>query len=325
MLEGKIQRQGFLDIIQLLTMSRKTGRLDIKGDAEGELFFSGGELLDCCMGKLVGDDAFIELFILVSGSFKFHEEEIETNRRITKSLTDLLTDASKQAANWDKAREDLPFEDAALVLAPVDPDAGNQFNLDALHWAIISQVNGRRSFTEVARLLGQPLTQVAISIAQMKNKGLITTEDKESALLRTVFRKTGEVLYHLIETRVKARIRDRVFTDFNKWAFSKGFDIRLLENEGVVNNIPYDMPFDEKRMAYQKAIEQMYDAAQSGLNQNELRDHMSELFERLSEAERKVVAGGGLGKFLAGREKEAGDFWVNASDDMGSGGMVPGA
>ena len=326
MLEGKIERQGFLDIIQLLTMSRKTGRLDITGAAEGSLFFSKGELLDCQMGKLAGDEAFIELFILVSGNFEFHEEKVSVEQRITKSLTDLLMAASKQATQWDAACKELPFEDAALVLAPVDPNSEKQFNFNALGWAIASHINGRRSFAEIARLLAQPKTKVAITIAALKSQGLITTEDEGSAILRTVFRKTADVLYHLIDTRLKSRVKDRVLTDFNKWTFSKGFDIRLIDGAGVINNIPYDMPLDDKIIAYRQALEQLYEAVQAGLSRNELQDHMAELYEYLDENEHKCVSDYGLNKFIPTgrkRRREEADFWETPPDSMGSDGIIP--
>ncbi len=326
MLEGKIERQGFLDIIQLLTMSRKTGRLEITGAAEGSLFFSKGELLDCQMDKLAGDEAFIELFILVSGNFKFHEEKVSVEQRITKSLTDLLMAASRQATQWDAACQELAFEDAALVLAPVDPNSEKQFNFNALGWAVASHINGRRSFAEIARLLEQPKTTVAITIAALKSQGLITTEDEGSAILRTVFRKTTDVLYHLIDTRLKSRVKDRVLTEFNRWTFSKGFDIRLLDGAGVINNLPYDMPLDDKIIAYRQALEQLYEAAQTGLNRNELQDHMAELYEQLNKNERKCVSDYGLNKFIPtrgkGRRDEA-DFWQTPPDSMGGEGIIP--
>lgn len=324
MLEGKIERQGFLDIIQLLNMSRKTGRLEIQGETEGILFFQEGEILDCQMDKLSGDEAFIELFIRVTGHFKFHETSVSVKQRISKSLTDLLVAASKQATQWDAARKEIPFEDAALVLAPVDPKAAEQFELSSLGWAIISQANGRRSFAEIARLLGQSKTKVAITVAELKKKGLITIEDEKSAILRTVFRKTAQVLYHLIETRVKPRLRERILTDFNKWTYSKGFDIRMLENEGLINNIPYNMPIDEKIMSYRQTLEQMHEAALAGVNRNELFDRMDELYEELSDKERKIVASSGFSKFLSARKKKEGEeeFWEGAAD-IGSDGIIP--
>lgn len=324
MLEGKIERQGFLDIIQLLNMSRKTGRLEIEGETEGTLFFQEGEILDCQMDKLSGDEAFIELFIRVAGHFEFHETSVSVQQRISKSLTDLLMAASKQAAEWDAARKELPFEDAALVLAPVDPKAAEQFELSSLGWAIISQVNGRRSFAEIARLLGQSKTKVAINVAELKKQGLITIEDEKSAILRTVFRKTAQVFYHLIESRVKPRLRERILTDFNKWTYSKGFDIRMLENEGLINNIPYNMPIDDKIMAYRQTLEQMHEAALAGVNRNELFDRMDELYEQLGDKERKIVATSGFGKFISAKKKKEGEeeFWEDAAD-IGSDGIIP--
>jgi DNA-binding Lrp family transcriptional regulator len=324
MLEGKIERQGFLDIIQLLNMSRKTGRLEIKGETDGTLFFQEGEILDCQMDKLSGDEAFIELFIRVTGHFRFNETKVSVKQLISKSLTDLLMAASKQAAEWDAARKELPFEDAALVLTPVDPKAAEQFKLSSLGWAIISQVNGRRSFSEIARLLGQSKTNVAINVAELKKQGLITIEDEESAILRTIFRKAAQVLYHLIVNRVKPRVRERILTDFNKWTYAKGFDIRILETEGLINNIPYDMPIDDKIIAYRQTLEQMNEAALTGVNRNELYDRMGELYEQLSDKERRSVANSGFGKFLSTKKKKEGEeeFWEGASG-IGSDGILP--
>ncbi|MBN2378966.1 DUF4388 domain-containing protein [candidate division WOR-3 bacterium] len=323
MLEGKIERQGFLDIIQLLAMSRKTGHLEITGAANGTLFFSRGELLDCHTGRLVGDEAYIELFILVSGSFKFHDEDVNLNKRITKSLTDLLSEASKRATEWDAARKELPFEDAALVLIPVDPEAENTFDVGAMDWAIVSQIDGKRSYPEIARLLGQSKTKVAITIARLKKKGLITTEDEESALLRSIFRKTARLLSHLIETRVKQkRNRERIHTDFNKWTYSKGWDIRMIEEGELVNNIPHDMPLKDKAKAYRQSLEQLYEAARSGLDRSELTDHLSDLYEQLSDKESKIISQYGLGKLIspAGKDREEGpEIW----DSSGGEGIMP--
>lgn len=323
MLEGKIERQGFLDIIQLLTMSRKSGRLEIKGNAEGILFFSDGELLDCTMNSLAGDEAFIELFILVAGNFNFHEEKLSKPKVITKSLTDLLMEASKQATEWDSASLDLPFEDAVLYFAETDPNKDITYTFSALEWAIVSKINGRRSLVEIARILKQPKTKTAIILAKFKKAALISTEDEESALLRSVFRKTAEIIYHLMDSRVKPKARDRIYTEFNRWSFSKGFDIRILDGEGVINNIPYDLPIDEKRLVYRQTLEQIHDSAQSGLNRTELADHMTELFERLSDMERKAVAESGLGKFLGPSERKGGpDFW-EAAGQTGGADIIP--
>ena len=311
MLEGRLERQGFLDIIQLLAMSRKSGRLEVSGTASGTLYFSQGELYDCHTGKLVGDEAFIELFVLVSGSFRFLDEEVKLTKRITKSLTDLLTEASKRAGDWDAAHLEVPFEDAALILIPVDPESGIKFDVGAMDWAIVSQVNGRRSFIEIARLLGQSVTKVGITIADLKKKGLVATEDEESALLRSIFLKTARLLSHLIESRVKqVKARERIFTDFNKWTFSKGYDIRLLGSEEILNNIPYDLPLKDKGVIYREALEQLHEGARSGLDSSEIRDHLSDLFEGLSEGERKIVSQHGLGKVIpSAKKRKERDIW----------------
>jgi len=312
MLEGRIERQGFLDIIQLLAMSRKTGRLEIAGVTSGLLFFSQGELLDCHTEKLVGDEAFTELFVLVSGSFKFFDEEVTLTKRISKSLTDLLSEASQRANDWDAACAELPYEDAALVLIPVDPEAESKFDVGAMDWAIVSQVNGRRSFPEIARLLGQSKTKVGITIANLKKKGLIATEDEESAQLRSIFRRTAMLLCHLIDTRVKQkRNRDRIYTEFNKWTFSKGWDIRMLGGDDIENDISYDLPVKEKGEAYKQSLEQMYEAARSGLNRTELQDHLSDLYERLTEKERNLVTKYTLSKLLSSSKQrgEEPEIW----------------
>ncbi len=320
MLEGTIERQGFLDTIQLLSMSRKTGRLEIKGNSEGNLFFAEGQLLDCIIGALSGDEAFIELFILVSGSFKFFEEKVSVNRRINKSLTDLLMEASKYATLWDEAKTEIPYEDAALVLVPVDPRSTKMFTFDSLAWAIVSLVNGKRSFAEIARLLQHPKTKIAITVSKLKKEGIIAIEDAESALLRSVFRKTTRLLHQLMQSRVKPKVRERIFTDLNKWTFTKGFDIRILENDGVINNISYDMPIEEKRLSYRQTLEKIYEAAIAGVNRTELQDYMADLYERMDDKERTIIKESGLKKYFDSGSKgkrAAEDYWENTSGTVG--------
>ncbi|MBD3873031.1 MAG: DUF4388 domain-containing protein [Acidobacteria bacterium] len=64
------------DVIQLVSVSGKTGAFEIQGELEaGRIFLRDGQIVDAMVGRLRGDSAVYEMAVWSQGSFVFRPDE----------------------------------------------------------------------------------------------------------------------------------------------------------------------------------------------------------------------------------------------------------
>jgi hypothetical protein len=96
-LSGDLTEFGLTELLQVLSMSKKSGVLVLRGDvAHGTLTLLNGRLVDAEVESgPVGEAAFFTLLEVRQGRFVFRGEVDEEGRRsISRTLDSLLLDAS---------------------------------------------------------------------------------------------------------------------------------------------------------------------------------------------------------------------------------------
>jgi len=107
-LSGNLQHLDLPGVIQMLGQARQTGALHINAvDADGIIFFEGGEISHAECGMLFGDEAVTQIVATcqgaVKGVYKFVYGATATQRTVLRSATDLLLDAMRE---FDESRRD---------------------------------------------------------------------------------------------------------------------------------------------------------------------------------------------------------------------------
>jgi hypothetical protein len=92
----------------MLGQARQTGALHINAvDADGIIFFEGGEITHAECGMLFGDEAVTQIVATCQGAdkgvYKFVYGAIATQRTVLRSATDLLLDAMRE---FDESQRD---------------------------------------------------------------------------------------------------------------------------------------------------------------------------------------------------------------------------
>jgi hypothetical protein len=102
-LTGDLSDFGVAELLQILSMARRSGILEVEGDhAEGEIVLEGGKLIHAQAGEdSAGEDAFLLLVRNRAGRFSFTtgagDQEVERRRvTITRNLDVLLLEASQR-------------------------------------------------------------------------------------------------------------------------------------------------------------------------------------------------------------------------------------
>jgi len=117
---GNLQQIGILDLLQLLSMNRRSGSLSITTQAgAGEVRLVGGEIVDAVYRRLEGEKALYRLLGESEGVFSFASGGGHSLRRIVLPTRSLLLEGMRHIDETKRLREQLDSEsDAFLAIVP---------------------------------------------------------------------------------------------------------------------------------------------------------------------------------------------------------------
>jgi TonB family protein len=121
---GNVETIDLLDVIQLLSLGKKTGVLVLAGGPrEGRMFFDDGEIIAARSEETTGEEAFSEILTIKRGTFRFEAGAIRTERTIHQLTSGLILDAlRRQDEQGRKRHADAPGQAAAEpATAPSGP------------------------------------------------------------------------------------------------------------------------------------------------------------------------------------------------------------
>jgi CheY-like chemotaxis protein len=117
-LSGNLSHLDLAGVVQMLEQSRQTGALHINAaDADGIIFFEGGDILHAECGPLFGDEAVMHIVKACNaaekGEYKFVYGASAPQRTVLRSATDLLLDAMREFDEAERDRAEDRAEDQA--------------------------------------------------------------------------------------------------------------------------------------------------------------------------------------------------------------------
>lgn len=114
-LSGNLSYLDLPGVIQMLGQSRQTGALHINAaEADGIIFFEGGEIFHAECGTLFGDEAVTQIVrnchAAGKGVYKFVYGATAAQRTVLRSATDLLLDAMREFDEGERDKADKADE-----------------------------------------------------------------------------------------------------------------------------------------------------------------------------------------------------------------------
>ena len=169
--QGSLKELPLPDIIQLVSVSGKTGKFTLSRDADrGYIFLKNGQMVHATVGDLTGEEAIYSLAIWNQGEFQFVPGEESDKQTITKSNTNLLMEAARRLDEWRVLSKKV----ASVEMIPELQTRENrheQITLNPQEWKVLTRIDGRRSIAEI----GQALNVSAFEVAKILY-GMITSE-----------------------------------------------------------------------------------------------------------------------------------------------------
>ena len=118
-IEGNLSQLSTPDLLQIMAMNRRTGRLTLvhRGEA-GEIWINEGKPVNARVGPAEGEKAFFRMLSWTDGSFAFTPGPPHTRLRIQRSMDDALLEGMRQNDESARYLPQLPPKNARVQLDP---------------------------------------------------------------------------------------------------------------------------------------------------------------------------------------------------------------
>jgi hypothetical protein len=151
--QGSLKELPLPDIIQLVSVSGKTGKFTLTRDGDrGFIYLKNGQMVHAVVADLIGEEAIYSLAIWNQGEFQFSPGEEPDRQTITKSNTNLLMEAARRLDEWRVLSKKIPSVDHVPELLARD-NRHEQVTLNPHEWMLITKIDGNRSIVEIGRTL----------------------------------------------------------------------------------------------------------------------------------------------------------------------------
>ena len=189
--QGSLKELPLPDIIQLVSVSGKTGRFTLSRDADrGLIFLKNGQMVHASIGDLIGEEAIYALAIWNSGDFQFTPGDEPDRQTITKSNTNLLMEAARRLDEWRVLSKKIPSVDHVPELQARE-GRHEQITLNPQEWTLITRIDGQRSIAEIGRALNIASFDVAKILYGMITSELVSLKKKSD---RRADEQNGELV-----------------------------------------------------------------------------------------------------------------------------------
>ena len=176
--QGSLKELPLPDIIQLVSVSGKTGRFTLTREGDrGTIYLKSGQMVHAAVGDLVGEEAIYALSIWSSGDFQFVAGEEAERQTITKSNTNLLMEAARRLDEWRVLSKKIPSVDHVPELLARE-NRHEQVTLNPHEWMILTKIDGQRSITDIGRTLNISSFEVAKILYGMITGELVQLKKK---------------------------------------------------------------------------------------------------------------------------------------------------
>ena len=172
-LQGSLSELPLPDVIQLVSVSGKTGAFDIQSkEVEGKIYLRDGQIVDALVGRLRGDSAVYEMAIWTEGNFSFTPGEESEQVTIHMSNASLMMEAARRLDEWRVLSRKIPSLDLVPYFTSREQGA-DQVTLSPQEWILVTRIDGQQTIEEMANELKWAPFDVSKLLFGMITTGLV--------------------------------------------------------------------------------------------------------------------------------------------------------
>lgn len=203
-LEGRLRELGLPDVLQLLSLSRKSGTLHLRAQLQGNAAFvrlTQGAIVDAATWRLVDaadateapglatspasvravQSCVLDLLTWRDGDFRFTPiDSTPPSSPVRLTVDILLVEAAQRAEGWERIVDRIAHAHVVPAFVDVETQQLPLLRLVSQEWEILTRVDGKRDLGELATVLGRELLDVAEIVHGLIGAGLLTLRGAES-------------------------------------------------------------------------------------------------------------------------------------------------
>jgi hypothetical protein len=172
-LQGSLSELPLPDVIQLVSVSGKTGAFEIRGQSGvGRIYLRDGQIVDASIGRLRGDSAVYEMAIWSDGTFTFNQGEEADQVTIHLSNASLMMEAARRLDEWRVLSRKIPSLDVVPYFPPREQGA-DQVTLSPQEWMLVTRIDGLQTIEGIASSLRWSAFDVSKLLFGLVTTGLV--------------------------------------------------------------------------------------------------------------------------------------------------------
>lgn len=176
-IEGSLSQLSIPDLMQILGMNKRSGRLNLtRGKERGEILVGEGRPLNAKMGHVEGEKALFRLLGWNDGSFSFSPGPPTPRVRINRVMDDALLEAMRHADESARLLPQLPPKHTRLQLAPEAQLPTDQHPVTA---QVVELLKQPRTLAEVLDSAAATDLEVLSVLATLLQKGVARVAEQQ--------------------------------------------------------------------------------------------------------------------------------------------------
>ena len=197
-LEGRLRELGLAEVLQLLSLSRKSGVLHLEAALHGRhaaVHFQQGSVVNAAawhahesalaLRTRAAEEAreveavMLDLLLWRDGAFRFAPADAQapTSASIRLAIEPLLMEAAQRAEVWARIEDRVPHSRVVPAFVDVEPQQLPLLRLAPIQWEILTRVDGQRDLLTLAESLGRDLLDVAEQVHGLIGAGLLVLRE----------------------------------------------------------------------------------------------------------------------------------------------------
>lgn len=256
-LRGNLQSISLMDVVQLLHVNRKTGKLLVNQEkVSGILFVLNGDVVHAETPQVLGESAAFDILEWDRGEFEFITTKFKAPTTIKRSVQDLLMEAARTMDSRKHLRGIFPNLNLVPWPTLAEPQLTAGLKLYAEDRKVLPYLDGYRTFLEVMTVSQQNEVSVLQTCATLQGAGRLGIL-KPNASLSVTPLKTG--FFKKSDHVEIAKVHETTWAAQGPYGASPITNVRILWPEGpAVEQVQFVKGMDETTIGIPRELMQSW-------------------------------------------------------------------
>ncbi len=172
-LTGTFEDVSFAELLQLLNVGHKSGRLSVwRGAERVEIFLSEGEVARALSRRDRGPEVVYRIMGWKVGEFRFERNDDPVHRDILESTEALMLEGMKRFDEWEHVESQMPEKE--VVLRQRAFAVNEQFDsLSVAAQKVLQLVDARRTVATIIRESGLDAQEAMAGVSELLAEGIV--------------------------------------------------------------------------------------------------------------------------------------------------------